>query len=325
MVYVRVARSLETWLRHELRRWSGQTILYTYWLGPLTLGAARASRGRSDSVVVTRAHGGDIYEARYRPPYLPLRAATLRGADRVFPVSDDGRATLVAGRPWLGARCVTHRLGVPDPGTDAVPSTDGVLRVVTCAACRPVKRLELVVAGLSELARRAGAPDVQWDHYGDGPLRDALERQARAQLPDRVRWTFHGQVPNATVRGRYRAAPVDVLVNTSSSEGVPVTIMEAQSYGIPAAATAVGGTPEIVDPANGCLLSPGPTPAEVADALLALRPGAPGTDDRRLASKASWRARYRAEANYPAFAATLADLVADPGGARPGLEGDVVR
>ena len=39
---------------------------------------------------------------------------------------------------------------------------------------------------------------------------------------------------------------VNLFVNTSLSEGLPVSMMEAASCGIPIVATAVGGTPEIV-------------------------------------------------------------------------------
>ena len=47
---------------------------------------------------------------------------------------------------------------------------------------------------------------------------------------------------------------VDVFVNVSSSEGLPVSIMEAFSFGVPVVATKVGGIPEIVDEKCGILI-----------------------------------------------------------------------
>ncbi|MFR4320263.1 MAG: glycosyltransferase [Blautia massiliensis (ex Durand et al. 2017)] len=45
-------------------------------------------------------------------------------------------------------------------------------------------------------------------------------------------------------------------MNVSSSEGIPVSIMEATSFGIPGIATDAGGTKEIIrDKENGVLLS----------------------------------------------------------------------
>ena len=44
----------------------------------------------------------------------------------------------------------------------------------------------------------------------------------------------------------YKNESINLFVNTSSSEGLPVSIMEACSFGIPIIATDVGGTSEIV-------------------------------------------------------------------------------
>lgn len=56
-------------------------------------------------------------------------------------------------------------------------------------------------------------------------------------------------------------------MNLSTSEGVPVSIMEVQSYGIPVIATNVGGTGEIIDKDNGILLPSCPSLEDVVAAL----------------------------------------------------------
>ena len=45
--------------------------------------------------------------------------------------------------------------------------------------------------------------------------------------------------------------PVDLFLTVSANEGIPVSIMEAQSFGIPVIATDVGGISEIVNNVNG--------------------------------------------------------------------------
>ena len=47
---------------------------------------------------------------------------------------------------------------------------------------------------------------------------------------------------------------MDYFINLSDSEGIPVSIMEAMSVGIPIIARDVGGNREIVTNNNGCLL-----------------------------------------------------------------------
>ena len=58
-----------------------------------------------------------------------------------------------------------------------------------------------------------------------------------------------------------------MFINVSSTEGIPVSIMEAMSFGIPVIATAVGGTPEIVNNENGYLLSKDPSAKELAEVI----------------------------------------------------------
>jgi glycosyltransferase involved in cell wall biosynthesis len=57
-------------------------------------------------------------------------------------------------------------------------------------------------------------------------------------------------------------------VNLSSSEGVPLSIMEALAMGVPVVATAAGGTGEMVDDSVGALL---PVEVDAAIAAAAIR------------------------------------------------------
>ncbi len=97
---------------------------------------------------------------------------------------------------------------------------------------------------------------VRWTHLGDGPLFDELMQKATTinysnPLVDII---FLGRVPNSQVKEYYATKPVDVFVNLSEIEGLPISIMEAISYGIPVIATNVGGTSEVVDKGLGFLI-----------------------------------------------------------------------
>lgn len=64
-----------------------------------------------------------------------------------------------------------------------------------------------------------------------------------------------GFFSNTEVMEFYKTNEYDLFINTSETEGIPVSIMEAMSFGIPVVATDVGGTKEIViDRYNGRLL-----------------------------------------------------------------------
>jgi len=87
---------------------------------------------------------------------------------------------------------------------------------------------------------------------GDGPERGRLERVVHdLDLEDRVRLAGHVR----DVRPYYRVA--EVLAISSVSEGSPNVLLEAMAAGVPVAATAVGGIPEIVaDKETGLLIEP---------------------------------------------------------------------
>jgi len=77
---------------------------------------------------------------------------------------------------------------------------------------------------------------------GDGPLRQELETlMAQLQLQDAVIFTGFQPGPK-----RYLSI-IDVFLLPSLSEGTSMTLLEAMSYGKPSIATAVGGTPEIIE------------------------------------------------------------------------------
>jgi glycosyltransferase involved in cell wall biosynthesis len=286
----------------------GNVVVYTYWLGGETLGAAWARADVPELRVVSRAHGYDLYEERHDPAYLPFRNAILAGVDAVFPVSDHGVAALRTRSPRWADRVSVARLGVRDPSCDTLPSTDGVLRIVSCSFLVAVKRVQLLIAGLAKLSERLPTLRVVWTHIGDGQLRAELEASAKILLPRNVEVRFLGRLDNRRVLDVYRSQPVDVFVNVSESEGVPVSIMEAQSFGIPVVATAVGGTPEIVTQENGVLLPADPDPGEIAAAIGSFSENSEGTMEKRRRSKQMWRDRYDAERNFPDFVRALTQL-----------------
>jgi sugar transferase (PEP-CTERM/EpsH1 system associated) len=97
---------------------------------------------------------------------------------------------------------------------------------------------------------------------GDGPLMGALrERVAAHQLAEDV--SFLGNRPDIhTV-----LAACDIFVLTSTSEGLPNTILEAMATALPVVSTRVGGAEELVDEGStGFLVTPG-NPEAVADAI----------------------------------------------------------
>ncbi len=123
---------------------------------------------------------------------------------------------------------------------------------------------QLVAAAAIVLAEK---PDVAFIHFGDGPLRQALAEQIEATgLSARfILAGFRSDVAKFLPH-------LELVVLPSYTEGLPVVLLEAFAAGVPAVATAVGGTPEVItDGTNGYLVPPGDPAALAARILDALR------------------------------------------------------
>lgn len=312
---VGTARLLCAWLDGLVTREDiepAATVLYSYWLGPTTLAACLCKEFDPSFTVISRAHGADVYEHRKTPPYFPCRDRYLRDVDRVFTVSDDGRRHLGQQYPAAKDRLETVRLGVADCGVRTGASRDGVIRVVSCSLIKPVKRLPLLVDGLRALGEAHPDRRIVWHHMGGGAGLNVLRASARS-LPDNIMAELDGQVEPAEVLSYYRDHPVDLLINVSRSEGLPVSIMEAICCGIPVAAPAVGGIPEIISAETGMLMSANPSPREIAQAIWTMAADPDVNRPFRDAARKAWEARYDADTNFKHFVKRLQTLISTKG------------
>jgi glycosyltransferase involved in cell wall biosynthesis len=134
---------------------------------------------------------------------------------------------------------------------------DGDIVAVTVARLDPVKDFGTMIAAVP--SAMAQVPALRLVIVGDGPERPAVERAGRMLGP---RLTLLGHRNDA----RRFLAGADLFLSSSTFEGVSLTILEAMAAGLPIVATAVGGTPEILDDSYGRLV-PSRSPEAMADAI----------------------------------------------------------
>ncbi len=288
-------------------------IMYGFWLNYYSLAFILLEMRGLRPKTCARAHGYDLYNERCSGGRQPFHRLLARTLGRIFFVSDKGRnyfdKTFCDGES-NGARLETRYLGArPTVSVEVVPpqgKTD-TFTVVSCSNVIPLKRVDLIAEGIAA----SGIADYRWVHFGDGSdMPRVKEVAARAGV--HVSWM--GRRPNSDVLGWFGSNRADVFVTTSSSEGLPVSVQEAMSFGVPVVATDVGGMSELID-GNGILVSPNPSPSEVGDALrridVARRTGE--WDDMAQRSLELWRDRFDSEANATAFADELARWAVDGG------------
>ena len=294
-------------LKHEdefLPSAGSDVCIYSYWFYlTARVGALVKDRWSPNYNVrlVSRGHGYDVNVQASRVKYLPLREELLASVDSLYPVSDDTTNYMKSTYPRFAHKVETRRLG--SPGHEFVNQAEQVpLHLVTVSTIRPLKRLELVGEAVSLLCKHFG--DVRWSHLGSGSSAYASEfiQQWSAALgPKHVK--FVGQLANSDVHQWFRENSATVLINASSSEGVPVSIMEAMSYGLPIIATDVGGTRELFeeDMFDG-LLPADITSQNLADTILRLATCEETKyREQAQASRRAWENSWHSEKNYKDF------------------------
>ena len=148
----------------------------------------------------------------------------------------------------------------------------------------------------------SGAPELAFDvyGYGDSPFQERMEEA-------------ESHMPNLTLKGGFASTSALPLQNyvaflyTSLWDGLPLTLAEIASSGIPMVASAVGGIPELVTPESGWLIQAVEDPQAYIDALRAIH--ADPEQARHLgarlaaavASKHSWAQFNSSLALHPSF------------------------
>lgn len=276
------------------------TVLYSYWCDDVALAIAMLNK-YNKVATVSRVHGWDVYFDVHPLNYLPFRHYITNQLNAIYPISQKGKDYIT--EKWRVSdpgKLTVSRLGV-SAQHKVTPS--GTFTLVSCSNLIPLKRIELIIEALSYIH------DVSlvWVHFGNGPEREQLERLAKQQLRSNITYIFKGHISNEALMQWYGENSPSLFINVSSSEGIPVSIMEAMSFGIPVIATSVGGNGEIVNDTNGKLLSGHPSTQEVTEAICEFFDSSIA-EAKGEAAYLTWEKMYNADANYREFVKTLQDI-----------------
>jgi glycosyltransferase involved in cell wall biosynthesis len=282
---------------------SDNTVFYSYWCDDAALGLAMAAEKDNRLSSVCRIHRWDVYFDQSAVDYLPYRHYIAQHLKKIFSISNDG--IRYASEVWKvdTSNFTLSRLGIEAQEPMQVRA-DGVFTIVSCSNLIPVKRVHLIAEAVKALDGRF---PLLWVHVGNGPERLRIEALI-AGVSDRTEVRLMGRMPNSEVFKLYRELAPDVFINVSSSEGVPVSIMEAMSFGIPVIATDVGGNGEIVNERNGkllnCDLSPDLISTTLVDFIME-------SDEKSLKAKEAHNTSqqdYDAVKNYTTFTQLLSRI-----------------
>ena len=244
-------------LTGELRRLGADVLLCHGYKADL-LGRLAARRAGVPVAAVSRGWTGENAKVRL---YEALDRLALRAMDRVVAVSEGQaskcrRAGVPGGRLHVIRNAIrADRFAAPDPaGRDRLRALfrRPPARVVGAAGrLSPEKGFAVFAEAAALVAREV--PSVGFVLFGDGPEREAILNRARAACLGDA-FVLAGFRPDLDALLPW----LDLVVLPSFTEGLPNVALEACAAGVPVVATAVGGTPEVIeDGVNGYLAPPG--------------------------------------------------------------------
>ncbi len=248
---------------------------------------------------VCRAHRYDVYDDVHPWGHNPFDNYLIKKIDHVYAISIQAKKCLL--HKGFSEHIVSvSRLGVSLRPLVS-PSSPGehltiisISRVVQMKNC---KRIADVVKLLSS------SKPVAWHHFGDGPLLDELI--AHVQEINLDGFVPHGFIPNKNLIDEILKTKPHIMINLSLSEGVPVSIMEAMSLGVPAVATDVGATAELISQNTGALINLSIQDEEILDKVLKIITDYEEFSLKGLELVSSF---YNADKNYQNFAKHLRDM-----------------
>jgi len=184
----------------------------------------------------------------------------------IIAVSIEIKNRLIKEFHFLGNKVHVIYNGVPEiPMLSNSTSLDGKLtfRIGTVGRLVSVKDFDIVIEIAAIIKNRI--KNLQISILGDGPLRAELEKKIKdLNVTEIVELIPHKENPFSYYKG------LDIYINTSKHEGIPLSILEAMMCSKPVVAPKVGGIPEIIEDGNSGLLVKSRKAEEFAKACLDL-------------------------------------------------------
>lgn len=180
------AQNFYSWLRSSIisnASFSSDTIIYSYWnLHPM-LGVCLNREDFPETKVITRAHGYDYQDEQWpkslRKPFMKVIDNLIDSIVFVSKTGVDYHINRNGSKDHLD-KYSCHYIGSNCAGRDIVINEipHEKYTIVSCASMVPLKRIDLIIYALKYIGDKCKELDIEWIHFGDGELREALEKKA---------------------------------------------------------------------------------------------------------------------------------------------------
>ncbi len=224
--------------------------LYSFFTYEFALIPSLIKRNNPKINFITLTHGRDLYE-HIEPDTkkLSFRNFIFSNADKILSVSKHGTNYLNKKYPKYSNKFSTYYLGTKNDISinQKCLSSDEIV-VVSCSHIRKVKSVHLIPKLLIQL-QSCFDTNIRWIHFGSFPNSDYDFFHSEIKNLDnhqKITYELKGDLDQYTIFNFYKNERIDFFISVSESEGLPISMMEVASFGIPIICTDVGGCREIV-------------------------------------------------------------------------------
>lgn len=279
---------------------SSDTVFYAYWFDDQGSIVTLLKRIGVNGKFISRVHLFDFQEEYRKNNYIPFRKTESKYLDKIYPISSFATKYLKERFNILNTK--TAHLGVINRGDNPIASDIEIFTIVSCSRLSWEKRPFLLIELISKLTLH-----INWIHFGSGPMEKEFMEKVKT-LPTNIKFEYKGNVSNENLISFYNTHSVDVFLNVSSFEGIPVTMMEAISFGIPIVGCNVGGVSEIVNNETGVLLDENFDPNNAFCLIVELLINNSRNINFRKAVKRFWSLNFDARVNANIFVNEIKNL-----------------
>jgi len=249
------------------------SILIANWLFPAGWIGSKISAGFNIPMIAI-AHGSDIHLLRKLPFGRNIACKIISSAKKTIVVANYQKSILEG---WLNKHNANIRtvpidvipMGYPllksNDEFDSESKSDKKFRILFMSRLIRLKGCHILLEALK------GMKNMTVDIAGDGPERKSLQNYATQNKIDIV---FHGWVDSSMKARLFKQSDLyvcpSIVTPSGRTDGMPVTVLEAMSSGIPVIASHVGGLIDMItNKENGILVKP-EDPEELSTAILEL-------------------------------------------------------
>jgi len=300
-------RSME--IEQTIRNNDTQEIYISYWWDNSALALYFLKKRGKINRFYCRAHGRDLFEHREpQTKKLPFRLEVLKEVEKIYSVSICGLDYLQKRFPDYKNKLASNCLGSRDYGFSE-KELNPEFTIATVCRVRNIKRVFLLAEALAVF-------DIptKWIHIGGkaNAKRDySMERYYSSiealEANEKITFVDEDDLSQEEVLETLIKNKVELLVSVSETEGLPVSIMEAFSAGIPVLATDVGGCSELVNDITGKLLTANPDLEEIRNGLIHFYDNRMEYNKLQNTIRENWEEKYDIAKNYRVFCKTLTE------------------